>query len=119
MGKIVEEITEQEKMTAIAGLRADMLTQYNWQKRMLHQIRLVSIGTAFTLLICLSISVYLVFRPDSASEIDLKYIKSQNLLLEQREIGIRTDRFLLMKRDSMLLIREKIQNIKDSTYFTQ
>ena len=119
MDKIVEKITDQDKMTAIAGLRTDMLKQYNWQKRMLHQIRLVSIGTAFTLLICLSISVYLVFRPDSVTEIDLKYIKSQNFVLEQREEGIRVDRLSLMKRDSMLIIREKIQNIKDSTHFIQ
>ena len=92
-----EEITDQDKMTAIIGLRADMLKQYNWQKRMLHQIRLVSIGTAFTLLICLSISVYLVFRPDSATEIDLKYIHSESVIINSRRQGVELEQQTLVE----------------------
>ena len=97
MGKIVEEITEQDKLTAIAGLRADMLFQYNWQKKMIHQIRIVSISTAFTLFICLSISLYLVFRPDSVSEIDLKYIHSESLIINSRRQGVQLEQETLNK----------------------
>ena len=92
-----EEITDQDKMNAIIALRADMLKQYNWQKKMIHQIRLVSISTAFTLLICLSISLYLVFRPDSVSEIDLKYIHSESVIINSRREGIQFDREALTK----------------------
>ena len=97
MAKIVEEITEQEKMTAIAGLRADMLKQYNWQKRMLHQIRVVSILTVFTLVTCFSISLYFVLRPDTASDIDLKYIYKEGVALNSRRQGIDHEQVVLNK----------------------
>ena len=97
MANIIEGITEQEKMTAIAGLRADMLKQYNWQKRMLHQIRIVSASAAVTLLICLSIGIYLVFRPDSASEIDLKYIHSESVIINSRRQGVQEEQEALNK----------------------
>lgn len=97
MDKVIDQITEQDKMTAIVGLRADMLKQYNWQKKMIHQIRIVSISTAFTLLICLSISLYLVFRPDSVSEIDLKYIHSESVILNSRRQGIQLEQETLNK----------------------
>ena len=84
----IDEITEQDKMTAIAGLRADMLKQYNWQKKMLHQIRIVSISTAFTLSLCLGVSLYLVLRPEKASDIDLKFIHSESVVQNSRRQGL-------------------------------
>ena len=97
MDEIIKQITDQDKMTAIANLRADMLKQYNWQKKMIYQIRLVSISTACTLLICLSISLYLVFRPDSVSEIDLKYIHSESLIINSRRQGVQLEQETLNK----------------------
>ena len=64
---------------------------------MIYQIRLVSISTACTLLICLSISLYLVFRPDSVSEIDLKYIHSESLIINSRRQGIQLEQETLNK----------------------
>ena len=71
--------------------------QLNWQKKMIHQIRIVSISTAFTLFICLSISLYLVFRPDSVSEIDLKYIHSESLIINSRRQGVQLEQETLNK----------------------
>lgn len=101
MDNIVEQITEQDKMTAITGLRADMLKQYNWQKKMLHQIRVVSITTVITMIICFAISLYFVLRPDSATEADLKYIHSESVVLNSRREGLDFKRQTLNKeRDS-------------------
>ena len=108
MDKIVEEITEQERMTAIAGLRADMLKQYNWQKRMLHQIRVVSISTAFTFLICFSISLYFVLRPEKASDIDLKYIYSEGVLINSRRKALDLEQVTLNKERSALEAQKAI-----------
>lgn len=88
MNNIIEEITEQDKMTAIAGLRTDMLKQYSWQKRMIYQIKVVSISTAFTLFICLSIAVYLVLRPEKTTDIDLNYMHTESILINSRRQGL-------------------------------
>ena len=88
MDKIAEEITEKDKMAAIGGLRTDMLKQYSWQKKMIHEIKVVSISTIITMAICFMISLYFVFRPEKASDIDLKYINTESGILNSRRKGL-------------------------------
>lgn len=89
------EITEQDKMKAIAGLRADMQAaaieqakHFEWQRKVTkRQIAQSYIASATFITLLLAV-LYFLLKSPQATEADLKYIHGENLINNSRRQGL-------------------------------